>query len=135
MTSVCVATGKVAAIISEYQLALNLGTKNGVAVGDDVTISRTIKVNDPDSGDYLGMIGLPKLRLKVMSVGEKLSLATVTDRVPARVQQSFMPTAINTQPFKRITSDPFETEDSTTVYVEVGEAAEVLREEASSEGE
>lgn len=70
---------KIAAIVSEHQLALNAGAEAGVELDDEVHVIREVDVDDPDSKERLGTIRLIRLRLKVIYLQEKLSVAIVTD--------------------------------------------------------
>ncbi len=71
--------GKVAAVVSDFELAPNIGADAGVKDGDTVTLYRTVKVNDPDSKEELGAVQVPKLNLRIVHVQERLSTAQVTD--------------------------------------------------------
>jgi len=70
--------GKVARILDERRIALNLGYVNGVSVGMyfDVINPNGQDIEDPDTGDSLGSIEFPKVRVRVTHVQEKLSVAT-----------------------------------------------------------
>ena len=70
--------GKVARILNSREIALNLGSDDGVAVGMcfDIMDSKSEDIKDPDTGQILGSIERPKVRVKVTLVQEKLSLAT-----------------------------------------------------------
>ena len=70
--------GKVARILDERKIALNLGYANGVSVGMyfDVINPNGQDIEDPDTGNSLGSIELPKVRVRVTHVQEKLSVAT-----------------------------------------------------------
>ena len=71
--------GKVASVINKREIAINLGTAHGVDVGMDFDIMETIEVDikDPDTGEVLGSLEHPKIRVKVTHVQEKLSVATI----------------------------------------------------------
>lgn len=48
-------TGKVASVISQYRVVLNVGTDDGVQLGDDFILYRiTDEIFDPDTGESLG---------------------------------------------------------------------------------
>lgn len=70
--------GKVAKILNSRELVINLGAKDGVAVGMyfDVLDPNGEDILDPDTGEILGSINRPKIRVKVAKVQERLSLAT-----------------------------------------------------------
>lgn len=70
--------GKVAAILSRRELILNIGSEDGVEIGMQFVIlnSKGIDVTDPDSGEILGTVEVPKTVVKVVRVdGPHLSVA------------------------------------------------------------
>lgn len=71
--------GKVARVLNEREIAINLGRANGVTVGMyfDVIHPKGLEIEDPDTGEPLGSIDLPKVRVRVMEAKEKLSVATI----------------------------------------------------------
>lgn len=70
--------GKVARVLNTREIALNVGTAKGVAVGMhfDVLDTRDLEIKDPDTNEVLGSFYRPKVRVKIIRVEEKLSLAT-----------------------------------------------------------
>ena len=70
--------GKVARILNSREVALNVGTVDGVSVGMyfDVLDPKGESITDPDSGEVLGSILRPKVRVKVTLVQDRLSVAT-----------------------------------------------------------
>ena len=69
--------GKVANVLNTREIAINIGTANGVTAGmyfDVMEIHEEIK--DPDTGNVLGSIERPKVTVRVTHVKEKLSVAT-----------------------------------------------------------
>ena len=70
--------GKVARILNEREIAINLGLAKGVTVGMyfDVVDANGENIKDPDTGEVLGSINIPKVRVKVTQAQEKLSVAT-----------------------------------------------------------
>ena len=69
--------GKVARVLNSHEVAINVGSQCGVAVGMDFDIvDETEEIRDPDTNQVLGFIGRPKVRVKVIRVQERLSLAT-----------------------------------------------------------
>src|SRR5690242_5755474 len=70
--------GKVAAILSKRELILNIGSGDEVQVGMKFVIlnSQGMDVRDPDTGEVLGNVEVPKTVVKVVRVdGEHLSVA------------------------------------------------------------
>lgn len=70
--------GKVARILNSRELAINLGSAQGVAVGNlfDVLDPKGEDITDPESGELLGSVERPKVRVKVINVQEKLCIAS-----------------------------------------------------------
>ena len=69
--------GKVARILSSRQLVINVGLEKGVAVGMkfDVLDPKGDDIKDPDTGEILGSVNRPKVRVEIIEVQEKLSVA------------------------------------------------------------
>lgn len=70
--------GKVARILNTRELAINVGGNSGVEeeMVFEVLSSKGGKIVDPESGEELGNIHLPKVRVKIVSVHDKWSLAS-----------------------------------------------------------
>jgi hypothetical protein len=70
--------GKVARILNSRELAINVGSKDGVIAGMyfDVLDPKGEDITDPDSGTVLGSIDRPKVRVQVTAVQEGLSVAS-----------------------------------------------------------
>ncbi len=70
--------GKIARILSTREVALNIGEQNGVALGMlfDIVSEAGLDIRDPDTDKELGSVELPKVRVKVARVYEKLSVAS-----------------------------------------------------------
>lgn len=68
--------GKVAGIINERELAINIGQKAGVRTGMvfKVMSDEPGEVTDPDSGELLGRFEREKVRVKVSIVHERFSV-------------------------------------------------------------
>ncbi len=69
--------GKVAKVLNAREVAINLGSAQGVRPGMyfDV-VARHEDIVDPDTRESLGAIERPKTRVKITWVQEKLSLAS-----------------------------------------------------------
>ena len=74
--------GKVAKIFNSRQLAINVGASDGVSEGMyfDVNTPLGEDIKDPVTGESLGSIDLPKIRLRVTQVSERLSVATTREQ-------------------------------------------------------
>ena len=70
--------GKVAQVLNNREIAINLGTAKGVTIGMhfDVVDANGQNIKDPDTGEVLGSIEHSKARVKITRVQEKLSVAT-----------------------------------------------------------
>ena len=70
--------GKVARVLNTREIAINIGTANGVTVGMcfDVMDAKGQNIKDPDTGKVLGSIERPKVRVQVTYVNGRLSVAT-----------------------------------------------------------
>lgn len=70
--------GKVARILSSRELALNIGLEHGVELEMlfDVLDATSEEIRDPDSGLVIGSLYRPKVRVKIVDVQEKISVAS-----------------------------------------------------------
>ena len=70
--------GKVARILNARELVLNIGSEHGVKIGMlfDVLDRKGEDIKDPDTGEVLGSLQRPKVRVKIVSIQEKLSVAS-----------------------------------------------------------
>lgn len=70
--------GKVARILNSRELVINVGSEHGVIVGMyfDVLDPKGENIIDPDSGEVLGSIDRPKVRVLVTTVKERLCVAS-----------------------------------------------------------
>lgn len=73
--------GKVARVLNSREVAINLGSEQGVRPGMyfDV-VARHEDIVDPDTKESLGSIERPKIRVQITWVQEKLSLASALAR-------------------------------------------------------
>jgi len=69
--------GKVARILDTRNLVINLGAKHGVIVGMyfDVLDPKGEDIRDPDTGEILGSLERPKVRVQIVKTEERLSVA------------------------------------------------------------
>ena len=70
--------GKVARILSSRELALNIGSEQGVELDMlfDVLDPTSENIQDPDTGMIIGSLYRPKVRVKIVDVQEKISVAS-----------------------------------------------------------
>lgn len=128
MALVEVVSGKVATVIRDDQLAVNVGKGDGVEVGDTMTLYDAIKVNDPDTKKQLGTVRVPRLAFTVTLVTDTFCVGKVTTRIRPRDGNVL---AAATAPLVKLTSDPLDV-DARTVGVEVGEEVVIRRNEVSN---
>ena len=70
--------GKVARLLNKREIAINIGSNNGVTIGMyfDVMNASETDIIDPDTNEVLGSIERPIVRVKVTHVQESLSVAS-----------------------------------------------------------
>lgn len=70
--------GKVAQVLNVREIAINKGSSDGVDVGMyfDVMDPKEQNIKDPDTGEVLGSIERTRVRLKIIHVQDKLSVAS-----------------------------------------------------------
>lgn len=70
--------GKVARILNSREVALNIGSRDGVGVDMyfDILDPQMQDISDPDSEEVLGSIQRPKVRVRITWVDDRLSVAT-----------------------------------------------------------
>jgi hypothetical protein len=76
--------GKVALIINERELAINLGEEHGVEEGMRFAVlaASPIEVRDPDTNEFLGSAPREKVRVEAVDVQERMTIcATYETRV------------------------------------------------------
>ena len=69
-------TGKVASVLTERELAINIGKNSGVEIGMKfkVLTEKPTEIIDPDSKTLLGKVDREKIRVEVIEVQPKLSV-------------------------------------------------------------
>lgn len=69
--------GKIARVLNAREIALNVGTAKGVTIGMHFDVMDCYEdISDPDTGEVLGAIERPKIRLEITHAQENLSVAT-----------------------------------------------------------
>ena len=70
--------GKVARVLNSREIAINVGAEKGVDIGMhfDVLDPKYENIKDPDTFELLGSIERPKVRVQIIRVQEKLSIAS-----------------------------------------------------------
>ena len=79
--------GKVARILNSRELVINLGTEQGVVIGMtfDVLDPKGEDIKDPDTGEILGSVERPKVRVKVNNVQDKICVASTYKKTEINV--------------------------------------------------
>jgi hypothetical protein len=69
--------GKVARILNSRELVINLGSNDGVIVGMkfDVLDPKGEDIKDPDTGEVLGSLSRPKVRVRVKTLDDRICVA------------------------------------------------------------
>ena len=84
--------GKVARVLSTREIALNIGTAEGVTVGMHFDVMGVREdITDPDTGEKLGSLERPKVRVRVIYTQEKFSVASTYQMNLGPVARSLMP--------------------------------------------
>ena len=76
---------RVAAVVSDSEVAINVGAHQGVQADDVVVVMRTFQIADPDTGRPIGEVTRPKLRLRVVEVQPDLAVAKSIEPVEVRI--------------------------------------------------
>ncbi len=68
--------GKVASVLNERELAINIGVEHGVQEGMKfkVLAEKPTKILDPATGEILGELDREKVRVRILEVREKFSV-------------------------------------------------------------
>lgn len=83
--------GKVARVLNSREIAINVGAEKGVDVGMhfDVLDPKYENIRDPDTHELLGSIERSKVRVEIIRVQEKLSIASTYRKKKINVGGSF----------------------------------------------
>lgn len=119
---------KVANVISNTILAFNVGSDKGVTVGDTAYVMRHVEIEDPDTRENLGSVRVSVLQLRVNHVQAKLCTAYVTS-----TQETGQSNPLAARPTKRIVTQRGEEKQGISVFVKVGDIADIEASEKSSE--
>ena len=100
--------GKIAAVLNEREIALNIGSAKGVSVGMyfDVMSLESGDIIDPDTKDVLGSIERSKVRVRVTEVQEKISVASTYRSERVNVGGTFENKIFDMGPFARALMPP-----------------------------
>ena len=68
--------GKVAQVLGNRELVMNVGIADGVTVGMYFSLVKITEIKDPDTSKVLGKVERPKISLQVIEVQDELSVAS-----------------------------------------------------------
>ena len=70
--------GKIAKVLNSREVALNVGAEHGVQSGMtfDILAPGSEEVMDPDTGEVLGSVDLPKTSVRITKAHDKFAIAT-----------------------------------------------------------
>lgn len=70
--------GKIAKVLNSREVALNVGTEHGVQSGMtfDILFPGSGEVTDPDTGEVLGSVDLPRTSVRITKAHDKFAIAT-----------------------------------------------------------
>lgn len=70
--------GKVAQVMNERELVVNIGAHDGVSRGMRFAVlaPEPIVIRDPDTGDELGVVDRPKVRVRATVVSERFTICS-----------------------------------------------------------
>ena len=71
-------TGQVAALLNDRELAINRGSIHGVQVGMRFKVLNDVpsEIFDPETGEEIGQIDHPKVRIEITAVHDKFAVAS-----------------------------------------------------------
>ncbi|MBT9255867.1 hypothetical protein KMZ32_10315 [Phycicoccus sp. MAQZ13P-2] len=117
-TPVRIIRAKVAQITSDYDIAINAGSNQGVTRNSLARLFRDVDIKDPDTNEHLGSVRYVRVMLKVSSVADKYSIARLHDPEAA-------PAWGAPPEKKRFTDDEF-ADEIDFVFINRGEACEIV---------
>ncbi|WP_200923995.1 hypothetical protein [Bordetella bronchiseptica] len=137
--------GKVARILDTRHLVINLGSNHGVRVGMyfDVLDPKGEDIRDPDSGEVLGSIERPKVRVQVIKTEERLAVASTFRKKTVNVggrggvamgslAEMFLPPKhVTKYETLKTTETTWENLEESESYVKTGDPVIQVREEIS----
>jgi hypothetical protein len=130
-------SGKVAKILNSRELVINIGSNRGVTVGMffEVLDPKGEDIVDPDSGETLGSVDRPKVKVKITRVLDKMSVASTYQSTRINVggsglgslglqgfaQELMPPKWVNKYETLKTTEKTWEDVDEKDCYVKVGD--------------
>ncbi len=97
--------GKVAQILTKYELALNIGSEKGVVKGMMFSVySYPVPLLDPDTNEEIGKISVETNRVEAYEVHKRYSLARTS--IPSATVALPYPTLFRQSSRKKLSVDP-----------------------------
>jgi hypothetical protein len=135
--------GLVAAIVSERELAINIGANRGVTRGMKFKVMSDVatEIKDPQTGETLGTVSRDKVHVEARSVSEKFSICRTyrTYRTGsafnAGLAQLFEPSRKVTETLRAEDSSYISELSEEESFVEVGDRVEQVLEDSLTIGE
>ena len=133
MSSTTGIRGQVAAVINERELAFNRGSDHGVEVGMRfAVVSEFFDIKDPETEDPIGSVKRQKVRVKVVHVQERLSVARTYETYTSggRLGSLFAWSRAIEEPATKVRTlrsgdaQTYELIDPSQSYIEVGDVIE-----------
>ncbi len=99
--------GKVAYVLNNGDIVINVGAAHGVHRGMyfDVLDDRNLEIRDPDTQEVIGSLEISKIKVEVIDIQEKISVATPHLSVERRTEDSYR-VSIPLGPFARSLMPP-----------------------------
>jgi hypothetical protein len=114
--------GKVATVIPPYEVAFNVGSKAGVKHGDTAVVLKNIAITDPETGDLLGTVDRPAVRLRIIEVTDQLCVGETFISVSRPDDTAALGRSSRRR--QRVTSYQSD-ENWLTVYVSLGQEVQI----------
>ncbi|HYS34135.1 MAG TPA: FlgT C-terminal domain-containing protein [Pseudonocardiaceae bacterium] len=115
---------KIADLLSETSLVLNVGSSRGVKQGNRVIVWEDRSISDPETGEPLGTVRVTLATAAVIEVQEKLCVA---ESVREKLTANRIIFGESARPMYRFTTGP--TIGDGQIHVEIGQPVTVLIDE------
>ena len=78
--------GRVARILNERELVINRGSEHGVVLGMPFAVlaKESVDVTDPETGESLGALDRPKVRVQVTEVRERFAICETFELIEVK---------------------------------------------------
>lgn len=115
---------KIAHVLTNFEVAFNVGAEAGVEEGGTAWIFRDTEVTDPDTGEPLGVVRRPQIQFRITEVQPKLCVGTTVGQV--RKAEATNPFSILQEAPQRVrvTTDPA-SRDYRTRVISLGAHVEI----------